>query len=200
MKFAFLVVSLVFFGLCPSAHANLIGSTVDLQRYYPDLSTLLSDAGPTTVSGALEYSNVGSFSVDITGNQIVIGSLAAGNLNFTSAPFNGFEFLFLGVTITGATVDASSTFAGNPVINIVGNNIFLNYSNVNTGSAFSKSIINVTTSTDVIPTPPAVPEPGALTLFATGLLGLGLKQKRRFDAIRQIRNEPAGNDDQLMVN
>jgi len=76
----------------------------------------------------------------------------------------------------GATADASSTFLENPAISIVGNNIFLNYSGVNTGGAPNGptvSIIDVTTSTS------AVPEPGTLTLLGAGLAGIGFRYRRR---------------------
>jgi hypothetical protein len=125
MKIAYLPIAVGFIGLCLPAHAALIGSTVDVQRLYPDLSTLISDGGSTTVSGLVEYPDLTSFSVNITDTQLLIGSLALGNLSFTAAAFNGFEFSFSGVTITGATVNGSSTFQGSPAISIVGNNIFL---------------------------------------------------------------------------
>src|ERR1700676_5254198 len=114
-------------------------------------------------SAALEYPNINSFAMDITDTQILLEwSGQTGNRTFTGSAFNGFELLFSGVNIAGATVNGSSTFLGNPAISIVGNNIFLNYSGVNTGGAPNSptvSIIDVTTSTS------GVPEPGTLTLL-----------------------------------
>ena len=126
----------------------------------------------------MEYANINSFAIDITDTQILIEwSGATGNRGFTGAAFNGFEFLFSGVTISGATVNGSSTFLGNPSVSIVGNNIFLNYSGVNTGGSPGSptvSIIDVTTSAST------VPEPGTPTMLGAGLLGLGFWYKRRF--------------------
>jgi hypothetical protein len=173
MKIASLAVALGFVGLCLPAHASLIGSTVDARYYYPNLGTLSTDAGSTTVSAALEYSSINGYAVDITDTQILIEYLGASNVVFTGAAFNGFEFLFSGVTIAGATANGSSTFLENPAISIVGNNIFLNYSNVNTGSGPTTSIIDVTTPGS------GAPEPGTLTLIGAGLLGLGFRYKRR---------------------
>jgi hypothetical protein len=173
MKIASLAMGLGLIGLCLPAHAGLIGATVDVQHYIPDLATLNADAGSTTVSGAVEYPTFLSFSVDITDTQILFGWGGPGNAGFATTAFNGYEYLFSGVTITGATVNGSSTFLGSPAINIVGNNIFVNYSGLQTGNGPTTSIIDVTTSTS------AVPEPGTLTLLGAGLLGLGFQYKRR---------------------
>ena len=177
MKIASLAMALGFIGLCLPAQAGLIGSTVDVRNYYPDLSTLSIEGGSTAVSAALEYSNINSFAIDITDTQILIEwSGATGNRNFTGAAFNGFEFLFSGVNITGATVNGNSTFLGSPAISIVGNNVFLNFSGVNTGGSPGSpttSIIDITTATS------GVPEPGTLTLLNAGLFGLAFRYKRR---------------------
>src|SRR6266478_4470696 len=133
MKIASLAMALGVVGLCLPAHAGLIGSTVDLQAFFPNLSTMTSDYGSKTVSGSVEYPTAGNLSVDITNTQIVLGWAGPGNLGFTTSAFNGYEFLFSGVTITGATVHGISTFLGSPAINIIGNNIFLNCSGLNTG-------------------------------------------------------------------
>ena len=112
MKTVFLAVALGFVGLCLPADASLIGSTVDVRNYYPDLSTLSIEAGSTTVSAALEYSNINSFAMDISDTQILLEwSGATGNRGFTGSAFNGFELLFSGVNIANATVDGASTFA-----------------------------------------------------------------------------------------
>ena len=169
MKIASLAMALGFVGLCLPAHAGLIGSTVDVRNYFPDLATLSTDFGSKTVSGSVEYPNAGGFSVDISDTQILIGWPGPGNVSFSSTAFNGYEFLFSGVTIAGATVNGSSTFLASPAITIVGNNIFLNYSGVNTGTGPTFSIIDVTTSAS------GVPEPGTLTLLAAGLLVLGFR-------------------------
>jgi hypothetical protein len=174
MKIASLPMALGFIGLCLPAHAGLIGSTVDLQQFFPNLSTMTADDGSTTVSSSVEFPNVGSFSVNVTDTQIVLGWPGPGNFGFTASAFNGYEFLFSGVTIASATVNGSSTFLQNPAISIVGNNIFLNYSGVNTGTGPTTSIIDVTTAASG-----GVPEPGTLALLGAALLGLAFRYKRR---------------------
>jgi hypothetical protein len=173
MKIASLPMAVGLIGLCLPAHAGLIGSTVDVKKFVPDLSSLFADAGSSTVSAAVEYPSFSSLSFDITDTQILVGWASPGNSNFASTAFNGYEFVFSGVTITGATVNKNSTFLGSPAINIVGNNIFVNYAGLNTGAGPTTSIIDVTTSTS------SVPEPGTLMLLSAGLLGLGFQYKRR---------------------
>src|SRR5450631_3861175 len=159
MKLASLAMGLCFIGLCLPAHAGLIGSTVDIQHLIPDLATVNADGGSTTVSGAVEYPHFLSFSVDITDTQILFTWPGPGNAGFATTAFNGYEYLFSGVTITGATVNGSSTFLGTPAINIVGNNIFVNYSGLQTGNGPTTSIIDVTTAST------GVPEPGTVTML-----------------------------------
>ncbi len=176
MKTASLAMVLGFAGICLPAHAGLIGSTVDVASYYPNLATLGSDGGTTTVSNALEYANIHSLSVDITDTQLLIGWPGPGNVSFTGASCNGCKCLLAGVTIFGATVDAASTFAGSPAVSVVGNTIFVNFSGLNSGIGPTTSVIDVSTSASTSPTP----EPSTLTLLAAGVLGIvGFRYKRR---------------------
>src|SRR4051812_12636738 len=178
MRIASLAMALGVIGFCIPAHAGLIGSTVDIRHLFPDQATVNIEGGPATVSGAVEYPLFFSFSVDITDTQILARWPGPGNLGFSATAFNGFEYLFSGVTITGATVNGSSTFLGTPTINIVGNNIFVNYAGLQTGNSPTVSIIDVTTSSDT-GTPASAPEPGTLALLGAGLLGLSFRYKRR---------------------
>jgi hypothetical protein len=97
-------------------------------------------------------------------------SFNGGAGNFQVASFNGFEVAFLTGTITGAVADGASAF--NPVISIVGNNLFLNYQGVNATDGQS-SIIDLTGTGAS-----GVPEPATVAMLGAGLVALGALHKR----------------------
>jgi hypothetical protein len=97
-------------------------------------------------------------------------SFNGGGGNFQVASFNGFEVAFLTGTITGAVADGTSAF--NPVISIVGNNLFLNYQGVNALDGQS-SIIDLTGTGGS-----SVPEPASIAILGSGLAALALLRKR----------------------
>jgi hypothetical protein len=159
-----------------TAHAGLIGATVDVGAYDPTSSSLFKDGGITTVSGAIEYPS-GSFAgynsswqIDITDTQLILTDAAPSNgFPFASAAFNGFILTVLsGPTLVSASVDPSSAFS--PVISIVGGNeLLLNYQGV-TGSGAVSSIIDITTGAS------SVPEPATwLTVLTSGMGLLGAR-------------------------
>ncbi len=155
------------------AQAGINGTSVDLSAYYPDMSSLYSDAGSAIVGPGVDFPfnslpGYDSLSFDLSDTQISICC----NAVFADAAFNGFAFTFSSVVPTGAFVDPSSAYA--PVgISLIGNTLFLNYQNV----------VNLTNGASVIDLQfggVSVPEPAtwALMLSGFGLAGAALRRRR----------------------
>jgi hypothetical protein len=162
----------LFAAQTPSYADTLLGSTVNVSAYYPDLSSLYTDAGNQVVGAGVEYP-AGSISgyaesIDLSDTQIEVGIPVA--VSFTPVTFNGFVI----TDLSGVFLSASYVSGVLPAsISIAGNQLFLNYQGVST-SAAGNTIIDVTTNGVA-----ATPLPAALPLFATGLAGLGLLGWRR---------------------
>ena len=177
-QFRYLTRAIVLLTACyGTAHAGLIGATVDVAAYYPTSSILYADGGTRTVSGAIEYpagSFAGyntSFRIDITDTQLILTN--AGNstgLPFAGATFNGFILTVLsGPTLLSASVDSSSAFSPVGISSVGGNQLLLNYQGVTGPSQPVSSIININT----------VPEPATwLTVLASGIGLLGARRRK----------------------
>lgn len=158
-----------------TANAGVIGASVDVSAQY--LGIVIVDAGVKTIDGSVEYpagvfgpAYSSDLSVQITDTQLIL-SLNGAAPFFNPAVFNGFEIAFLTGTITGAVADISSTL--NPVVSIIGNNLFLNYQGIDTqlGQA---SIIDLTGTGAGTSTP----EPATVSFLAGGLAVVALLRRR----------------------
>ncbi len=162
---------LIAAGAATPSYGGLIGSTVDLKTHFPDLGTTHGDMGSVTVDPSTEFvaiTDYVGFLADVSDLKISIVFEGSTATAFGSAQFNGFEFAFSGVTITGASVDASSDFSPRQV-SIQGNSIFLDYAGISV-PAHSFSVINVTSS--------ETPEPGTLALLAAPVAALICRSRR----------------------
>lgn len=175
LKGLVLVVLVLGMASAVPAYADLTGAHIDTKADFPDMFTVFQDGGPATIGPGIEYP-IGTFdlynpnfSIDFTGTQIFI-SLNGAQTQFQSASFNGFEVDFLSGILTSATVDGSSDF--NPVISIIGGNLFLNYQGL---SAEGVSVIDINGSVTT------TPEPGSLALVGSGVLAMVGVFRRRLN-------------------
>ncbi|MGI4877486.1 MAG: PEP-CTERM sorting domain-containing protein [Janthinobacterium lividum] len=116
------------------ASAGLFGTSVELNDFYPDTTSLLFREGTTTVGLGVEYKSLYDHSAndmqfDIANQFIRLDYTGAGTY-FANTSFNGFSFTFLGPAIpTGFTLISSSDF--NPAsVSLIGRVLLLNYAGV----------------------------------------------------------------------
>ena len=168
------MIALVVLGLSAPLHAGLIGSTVSAKLYYPNLSTVFSSAGPTTVSGSVEFpagTLAASGGVDVTDTQVIW--TAAFSVTYGSGAYNGIVLTFSGApVITNVTVNGSTTI--NPVsTGFSSNTVMFDLAgrSVLTGQ---KTILDVQTGAA------AVPEPATGLLSGVlAILGVAVRRRRR---------------------
>jgi hypothetical protein len=158
----------------PIAQAGLIGAQVTYEYFFPfplSISTIFSLPTQTITSSTSLVDTVGDITTTFNNNQIIITN---NEINpFVSVPFNGPGYLFSGLTITNVTTDpaSASDFLGVP--SFTANDIMVNFEGLPTVPAGARFILDVTSSSALIP------EPASLALLGTGLVGIGLIVRRR---------------------
>lgn len=163
---AIVVASMVF--VAP-ASADLTGSTVTLDSFYPNLASNIGSWGPAVVANpGVEFASIfsGAWSSDVAAYTVRLDQLANGNA-LGSASFSGFVYTFTGLAnpISSVTLDGSSTLTPTNLYS-TGNQIFVDYAGAGIVNA-SFSLINVT----------FVPSPGAVAVLGLGVLGLGRRRR-----------------------
>jgi hypothetical protein len=166
--------------LSPMAQAqSLTGSEVTVTGYCctavvdTDIvtNTLTATVGPTVEfpEGSIMATMAGfealPVSIDVSGSTIEISYSAGGDV--PAGGFNGFAFSFVDApTITGATVDPSSTYT--PTVSFTGNTVWVNEAG-STLTSTSSVLVNIS----------AVPEPETYGMMLGGLAVLGFMARRR---------------------
>lgn len=178
-------------GISTFAQASLIGDTVTVQTAWVDCAECTPNDGVTDIEnilvleGALELLHYGGFggdegwNIDIEASSIsatLDKPVTAGGVGFTSAGFNGYEFLDLdwagqlGI-ITGFILSTDIVGLDNSRISFGDDNVKINLESL---LALDGEFFHIELVTSHIPIPPAI------WLFGSGLLGIiGISRRKK---------------------
>lgn len=157
-------------GLSSGVHATLIGDTVDVIHYFPDLDTVHNVLGPTT--GAVGLSDVvtysGIYDVDLEADSIQVDFLSQNS--WSASAFNGLIVASIDDIVTNVSIDTNMLGWDNSRLGFNASALAFNWNSLSftTDTYFNAYI---TTS--------SVPEPGILALISLGLVGFGFRRKRQ---------------------
>lgn len=151
-----------------AAHAGMLGSTVNVDFFYPDTSSFYCTDGSALVGAGVEYpsscSGFDPVKIDITDTGM---SVDTGGAGWSVDSFNGFYLTVLaGSPITGASYVGGSMGVTSLIVDSGG--LWVNFSGQSGGVA------NFDLSTAA-----AVPEPETYALMLAGLAALGVVARRR---------------------
>lgn len=155
-----------------NASASLLGSVVGARYLSPDMSTVVTDLGASTVTTSTVFNFADLVSVGFTSTGVVVTDLTPGAFNMNA--FNGLDLTVRqGPAITSASIDPSSTtaFSAGSVLSFTGTDLFLNLSGTCGTCVGGEKIV-----LDVNPGTP-IPEPATLGLLAAGLAFATLRRR-----------------------
>lgn len=173
MKKLMMVTALALTAMTGSSHAALLGSTVDVDFYFPDISSLFCNSGSAVVGAGVEYaagcSGFSPVSIDVTGTQVIVDS---GGFGWSSGSFNGFVMSILsGPTITSLAYNLTLSTMGSTGISFTGTSMSFNFASQGSGTA----VFDIGTGLSEVPIPAALPLLGS----ALGFMALAGRRKRK---------------------
>ena len=169
-----MVTALALTAMTGSSQAALLGSTVDVDFYFPDSSSLYCSSGSAVVGAGVEYaagcSGFSPVSIDITDTQVIVGHSNTGG--FASGSFNGFVMSILsGPLISSLTYNALLSTLGSTGTSFTGTSMSFNFAS----QGFGTAVFDIGTGTSAVPVPAALPLLGS----ALGLMALAGRRKRK---------------------
>ena len=168
------------------ASAQLTGSSVGLNYYWPTLASPVENHGPAVVGGGIEFLGVtGNFNVDVGSSSVFVqyltGNSWCGPTNpacpQASTTFNGFRLFDVGSSapaFTSVTINAATNMVGFDASRVTfdADNIYVDWKDL-AFDEHTRVVLDINTSTTT------TPEPASLALFGTGIVAIGGVVARR---------------------
>ncbi|MEM6376005.1 MAG: VPLPA-CTERM sorting domain-containing protein [Pseudomonadota bacterium] len=165
--------------------ASIDGLQVQVDRLFPDATTVFDTIGPVPVGPGSEgtLQNIG---IDVSGNSIAFSSLFLVNdtaaTTYTTPAFNGFVLRDVNGSFdafTSASVASSLITNGTPVLTFDDDNLFINIAGVRFEGPSTDSLGTFLTVDFTIADTAVIPLPAGAVLLLTGLGGLAVMRRRR---------------------
>lgn len=152
-----------------AAQAGMLGSTVSVDFFFPDTSTVYCTNGSAVVSGGVEYpgscSGFDPVKIDISDAGMTVDT---GGSTWADGAFNGFRLTVL----SGPAISAASYLGGSmgvTSLTVDAGSLWVNFAGVSPGGVAEFSLS-------------AVPEPETYAMLLLGLAGVAAAVRRQRNA------------------
>lgn len=150
----------------------VIGDTVNVTHYYPDLSSSTDLGDQVVPTGSFKYFDL--YEVTVSDTYMTLNAFCGASCSFDTADFNGAVLWDLtNALFTGVSIDASSDYVGFDAsrLSFDADHVYINMQGLD-----ANGFLRINFDGDTVGI--TVPEPESLTLVGLALAGLVLTRRK----------------------